>query len=185
MRILEKSSTCLRLGKRSWLIWSLCFMIVIASCLYMLVVAGPEVWRDGNHVNGAANILFGCLLLPMMMGICVATIAHVFRDVEYHFDRRSGELRIVEHRWLRRSVQRALFLLEDIAGVSVVHGTEYSPSSDYNYDYDLELDTWNVELQMRSGETLAVYKETERGGEDSERLAEAISRFLGLQVTRS
>ena len=188
MKILEDSTARLRLGYRTWLTWlpwTLCFMIVIASCIFLVLEASPAAWKHGNHVDGVTSILFGCLLLPVMVGTFFAVVIRAFRNIEYQFDRQSGDLRVIERRWLRRSVQCAHYPLADIAGVSVIYGTEYSPSPDYNYDYDLEINTWSVEVLMQSRETLKLYKETKPGGQDAERLAEAIAQFLVLPLIRA
>jgi hypothetical protein len=184
MLVLDESPDRLRLGKEfglrcmKGLLYLLVFAFFAVGSIMLTVSVGPGEWHEGSRLNGVAAVLAGCLLLPLSLLTFLVFELEEGRDTEYQFDRRSGELRVVQRLWLLRSRQSQRYSLADFIGVRVAWETVV-----VDYNYGAEYDICDMELQMRSGKSLKVYRDTPKRGEDITAVAEAIARFLGLPLT--
>ena len=167
MNVVEKSSKHLRLSNTDpsgkWV-----FIFVIITMLLSIIFISVKVIKP---VCGSGVVLGSIFLI-----LLIKELPHSF-DTEFWFDRQNNELKVIKHPWIGKQMIE-YHPLSDITEVKVVT----KPMNRHNYpghDYDdaeieqpVETPQYNVELVMRSGNSLTIY--------DATHLASTIKEFLEL-----
>ncbi len=167
MNVVEKSSKHLRLSNADpWGTWVFLFAIIsilLSTIFVSAKVIKPVCWS-------------GVVLSFISLVLLIKVVPQNF-DTEFWFDKQNNGLKVIKHPWIgSRTIE--YYSLSDITEVKVVakpRNTHNYPGHDYDdaeIEQPVESPKYNVEIAMRSGNSLTIY--------DATHLVPTIIEFLEL-----